>query len=66
MTTKGTSDEAAAHVDAEEPIEVEDLLEDPPTDVEALCLCALLWAPTDTAAAAGLGCGPMVDHPHPR
>ncbi len=52
MTTKGTDDEAAAHVDADadEPIEVGDLLDDPRTDVEALCLCALLWAPTDTAS----------------
>ena len=44
MSTEGTDDEAAAQVDAEEPIEVEDLLEDPPTDMEALCLCTLLWA----------------------
>jgi replicative DNA helicase len=50
MSTEGTDDEAAAHVDAEEPIEVEDLLDDPRTDVEALCLCALLWSPTDTAS----------------
>jgi len=42
MSTEDT--EAAAAVDAEEPIEVEDLLEDPRTDVEALCLCTLLWA----------------------
>jgi len=49
MTTKGTSDEAAAQVDAEEPTEVEDLLEDPPTDMEALCLCTLLWASTEEA-----------------
>ena len=44
MSTEGTDDEAAAQVDAEEPTEVEDLLEDPPTDMEALCLCTLLWA----------------------
>jgi len=50
MSTEGTDDEAAAHVDAEEPIEVGDLLDDPRTDVEALCLCALLWSPTDTAS----------------
>jgi len=50
MSSEGTDDDAAAHVDAEEPIEVEDLLEDPRTDVEALCLCALLWSPTDTAS----------------
>ena len=49
MTTEGTSDEAAAQVDAEEPTEVEDLLEDPPTDMEALCLCTLLWASTEEA-----------------
>jgi len=36
MSTEGTDDEAAAQVDAEEPIEVEDLLEDPRTDAEAL------------------------------
>jgi replicative DNA helicase len=28
-----------------------DLDEDPRTDIEALCLCALLWAPTPTAVA---------------
>ena len=50
MSTEGTDDEAADHVDAEEPIEGGDLLEDPRTDVEALCLCALLWSPTDTAS----------------
>jgi len=50
MSSEGTDDEAAAHVDAEEPIEVGDLLEDPRTDVEALCLCALLWSSTDTAS----------------
>jgi len=50
MSTEGTDDEAADHVDAEEPIEVGDLLDDPRTDVEALCLCALLWSATDTAS----------------
>ncbi len=49
MSTEGTDDAAAAHVDAGEPTEVEDLLEDPRTDVEALCLCTLLWASTDDA-----------------
>ena len=47
MSTEGTDDEAAAQVDAEEPTEVEDLLEDPRTDMEALCLCTLLWASTE-------------------
>lgn len=32
-------------------LEVGDLVEDPRTDVEALCLCALLWAPAPAAAA---------------
>lgn len=44
MTTEGSYDAAAVAVDAEEPIEAGDLLEDPRTDVEALCLCTLLWA----------------------
>ena len=48
MSTEGT-DEYATH-DVEEPIEVGDLLDDPRTDVEALCLCALLWSPADTAS----------------
>jgi len=30
--------------------EVGDLVEDPRTDVEALCLCALLWAPAPAVA----------------
>jgi replicative DNA helicase len=34
---------------SDEPIDADDLLEDPRADAEALCLCALLWAP---AAAA--------------
>lgn len=48
---------ATAHLEHEPPapsppagpgtpvFEVCDLVEDPRTDVEALCLCALLWAP---------------------
>jgi len=48
MSTEGTY-EYATH-DVEEPIEVGDLLDDPRTDVEALCLCALLWSPADTAS----------------
>jgi len=31
-------------------LEVGDLVEDPRTDVETLCLCALLWAPAPAAA----------------
>ncbi len=51
ISTEGTDNEDATHeVDAEEPIEVGDLLDDPRTDVEALCLCALLWSATDTAS----------------
>jgi len=34
---------------SEEPIDADDLLEDPRTDAEALCLCGLLWAPADAA-----------------
>ncbi len=50
MSTKGTYEDATHEVDVEEPIEVGDLLDDPRTDVEALCLCALLWSPADTAS----------------
>jgi len=49
MNTKGTYEDATHEVGGEEPIEVGDLLDDPRTDVEALCLCALLWSPTDIA-----------------
>ncbi len=49
MSTEDTDEDAAHEVDVEEPIEVGDLLDDPRTDVEALCLCALLWSATDTA-----------------
>jgi len=39
------------HGGGPEPVlEVSDFLDDPRTDVEALCLCALLWAPTAAAA----------------
>jgi hypothetical protein len=53
---------ATAHLEHEPPapsppagpgtpvFEVGDLVEDPRTDVEALCLCALLWAPAPAAA----------------
>jgi len=34
---------------SEEPIDADDLLEDPRTDAEALCLCGLLWAPAEAA-----------------
>jgi len=50
MNTKGTYDDATHEVDGEDLIEVGDLLDDPRTDVEALCLCALLWSPADTAS----------------
>jgi len=50
MSTEGTHEDATHEVDGDEPIEVGDLLDDPRTDVEALCLCALLWSPTDTAS----------------
>ncbi len=49
MSTEGTDEDATHEVDAGEPIEVGDLLDDPRTDVEALCLCALLWSAADTA-----------------
>ncbi len=50
MSTEGTDEDATHEVDAGEPIEVGDLLDDPRTDVEALCLCALLWSAADTAS----------------
>jgi replicative DNA helicase len=40
-------DEAAG----DDSIQVGDLLDDPRTDAEALCLCSLLWSPTPTARA---------------
>jgi len=49
MNTKGTYDDAAQEVEGQELIEVGDLLDDPRTDAEALCLCALLWSPSDSA-----------------
>ncbi len=50
MSTEDTYEDATHEVDAGEPIEVGDLLDDPRTDVEALCLCALLWSATDVAS----------------
>jgi len=50
MSTEGTYEDATHEVDGEDLIEVGDLLDDPRTDVEALCLCALLWSPADTAS----------------
>ncbi len=38
---------------SDEPIDADDLLEDPRTDAEALCLCGLLWAPADAAQQVG-------------
>ncbi len=49
MSTEGTYEDATHEVDGGEPIEVGDLLDDPRTDVESLCLCALLWSATDIA-----------------
>jgi len=49
MNTEDTYEDATHEVGGGEPIEVGDLLDDPRTDVEALCLCALLWSPTDIA-----------------
>jgi len=34
---------------SDEPIDADDMLEDPRADAEALCLCALLWTNTETA-----------------
>jgi len=50
MSTEDTYEDATHEVDVEEPVEVGDLLDDPRTDVEALCLCALLWSATDIAS----------------
>jgi len=50
MSTEGTYEDATHEVDGDEPIEVGDLLDDPRTDAEALCLCALLWCTADTAS----------------
>jgi len=52
MSTEDTYEDATHEVDAGEPIEVGDLLDDPRTDVEALCLCALLWSATNIASDA--------------
>ncbi len=49
MRPEGSYEDATHEVNLEEPIEVGDLLDDPRTDVEALCLCALLWSPAHTA-----------------
>ncbi len=49
MSTEDTDEDATHEVDAGDLIEVGDLLDDPRTDVEALCLCALLWSATDIA-----------------
>jgi len=49
MSTEDTYEDATHEVDGEDLIEVGDLLDDPRTDVESLCLCALLWSSTDIA-----------------
>lgn len=45
-----TSIDDLADADPADQIRADDLAEDPREDIEALCLCALLWAPADTAA----------------
>ncbi len=46
----GTYEDAAELVEGAEPFGVGDLLDDPRTDAEALCLCVLLWTTTTVAA----------------
>ncbi|NKR30227.1 DNA helicase [Rhodococcus hoagii] len=45
-----TSIDDIAATEPTDEIRADDLAEDPREDIEALCLCALLWAPSDTAA----------------
>ena len=58
-TGSDNSYDAALDDPAGDVIEAADLLDDPRTDAEALCLCSLLWSPSDaargvtTALAAG-------------
>jgi len=49
MSTEDTYEDATHEVDAGKPIEVGTCSMNPRTDVEALCLCALLWSATDIA-----------------
>lgn len=50
MNEPATYEDAAELVDGLEPVGVGDLLDDPRTNAEALCLCALLWTTTTEAA----------------
>jgi len=50
MNEHATYEDAAELVDGLEPVGVGDLLDDPRTNAEALCLCALLWTTTTEAA----------------
>ncbi len=55
MSTASTESDhgydAALDDPRDDTIEAEDLLDDPRTDAEALCLCSLLWSPAPTARA---------------
>ncbi len=50
-TESGNGYTAGLDEAADDGIEVGDLLDDPRTDAEALCLCSLLWSPAPTARA---------------
>ncbi|NKS56548.1 DNA helicase [Rhodococcus hoagii] len=45
-----TSIDDLAAIEPADEIQPDDLADDPREDIEALCLCALLWAPADAAA----------------
>ena len=50
-TESGHGYDAALDEAAGDNIQVGDLLDDPRTDAEALCLCSLLWSAAPTARA---------------
>ncbi len=50
-TESGNGYTAGLDEAADDSIQVGDLLDDPRTDAEALCLCSLLWSPAPTARA---------------
>ncbi len=50
-TESGTGYTTGLDEAADDSIQVGDLLDDPRTDAEALCLCSLLWSPAPTARA---------------
>jgi len=50
-TESGDGYDAALDEAADGIVQVGDLLDDPRTDAEALCLCSLLWSPAPTARA---------------